>query len=462
MNLGVQRELGAGFLMKLSYAGRLGRRLLAQVDASQVLDFPDPASGETYAQAFANVTNEIRAGADPTTLAAEPWFENQVSPGLGASDGFANNTQLLAFFEGNLFFNGDIGDFGQALGGGITGGAFSLLNPNVVMASQFSSNDYYTNKGFSVYHGLLATLHKNAGHGLQFDFNYTWSHSIDNFSLVANGQSNFTGEFICDATRPRECRGNSDFDLTQVFNGNFIYDMPFGRGKTFGGTMPRWLDEVVGGWQISGLPTWQTGVPYYTNTTAYGAGYATLAPAILVGSPALVTAHAHKDATGSVNLYSNAAAASGAFTGPLGLVLGQRNELRGPHFANIDLGTGKTFSILEGWKLVFRADAFNAFNHPSFSLPSGGDSNVNAGTFGRITKTRRALRVCCRVRCGWSSEGREAERQRDREAERQGSAREGEQKPEGYLSMRDRGSKTGNIGSRGFRRKASWRRRGRA
>jgi len=403
MNLGVQRELGAGLLLKVSYAGRLGRRLLAQADASQVLDFPDAASGERFSQAFASVVKQIRAGADPTTIPAEPWFENQIIPGFGAANGFANNTDLVAYFEGNLFFNGDFGDLSQALGGGITSGAFSLLNPNVLMASQFSSNDYYTNKGFSSYHGLLATLHKNAGHGLQFDFNYTWSHSLDNFSLVANGQSNFEGEFICDATRPRECRGNSDFDLTQVFNGNFIYDLPVGCGKKFGGTMPRWADEAVGGWQISGLPTWQTGDPYYADTTAYGAGFATLAPAILTGSPALVTAHPHKDPlTGSVNVFKDAAAATGAFEGPVNLLLGQRNELRGPHFANFDLGAGKTFPIWEGWKLVFRADAFNAFNHPSFNLPNQNppapnDLNVNSGNFGRITSTVLSNGTAARV-----------------------------------------------------------------
>jgi hypothetical protein len=390
MNFGVQRELGGGLLLKLSYAGRMGRRLLAQVDGSQVLDFPDTASGQRYSQAFANVANELRAGADPTTLPGEPWFENQVSPGFGTNNGFANNTQLLAYYIGNEFFNGDIADFGQALGGGFIGA--SLVNPNVVMASQFSSNDYYTNKGSSVYHGLLATLHKNAGHGLQFDFNYTWSHSIDNFSLVANGQSNYTGEFICDATRPRECRGNSDFDLTQVFNGDFIYDLPFGRGRTVGGTMPRWADEVFGGWQISGLPTVQTGIPYYVNTSAYGASYANLAPAIMVGAPALSSAHAHKDlATGSVNVFNDATAAAGAFTGPNGLQLGQRNNLRGPHYGNLDLGAGKTFPITEGLKVVFRADAFNSLNHANFSLP--GDSNINSGTFGRITSTVNAARV---------------------------------------------------------------------
>ncbi len=400
MNFGIQRDLGAGLLLKLSYAGRLGRRLLAQADASQVLDFPDATSGQRFSQAFISLEQQIQAGADPTTVAPEPWFENQVIPGLGQAQGYDNNTQLVADFLSSLIFVGDIADSAQALGGGLTGGAFSLLNPNVLMASQFSSNDYYTNKGFSTYHGLLATLHKNAGHGLQFDLNYTWSHSLDNFSLVANGQSNFTGEFICDVTRPRECRGNSDFDVTQVFNGNFIYDLPFGRSKMYGGTMPRWADEVVGGWQISGLPTWQTGIPFNANTTAYGAGFATLAPAIYQGSSGLVSVHPHKDpATGVLNLFRDATAAGAAFTGPIGLQLGQRNNLRGPHFANFDLGAGKTFPIREGLKVVFRADAFNAFNHANFDLPSlpgsstGDDLNVYAGTFGRVTKTVNAARV---------------------------------------------------------------------
>jgi len=385
IDLGVQHELGGGFLLKVNYAGRLGRRLLAQVDASQVLDFPDPASGEHYSSAFNNVVNEIRAGDNPLALPAEPWFENQMPTLIG---GFSN-TDVLAYYLGNYFYNGDIGDFTNALTGPFDG---QLLATNAVVPSQFSSNDYYTNKGFSNYHGLLVTLHKNVGHGLQFDLNYTWSHSIDNFSLIANGQSNYVGEFICDATKPRECRGNSDFDLAQVFNGNFIYNLPFGRGKSFGSTIPLWLDEAIGGWQISGLPTWQTGSPYYANSTAYGAGYATLAPAILVGSPALVASHAHKDqATGLVFGYKDPVAADTAFIGPIGLTLGQRNELRGPHYSDIDLGVGKTFPIYsDKYRLVFRCDAFNAINHPSFSNPN---ATIISSQFGVISSTSSGPRV---------------------------------------------------------------------
>jgi len=387
LNAGIQHSFPGGFLLNLSYAGRLGRRLLAQVDASQVVDFVDPTSGQHYANAFGNIVQELRAGDDPSTIPAEPWFENQV--GAGA-------TQFLAGIASNLFLVGDIGDFSDAAAGA------GFFSPNVVMASQFSSNDYYTNKGFSTYHGLLATLHKNAGHGLQFDFNYTWSHSVDNFSLVANGQSNYNGEFVCDATMPRECRGNSDFDITQVFNGNFIYDLPFGRGRSFASTTPTWADEIIGGWQISGLPTWQTGLPYYANTTAYGAGYATLAPAILLnGHTSAVSTHPHKDPlSGRLLNFKDTTAALNSFVGPIGLTLGQRNELRGPHYANFDLGLGKTFPLWsESYHIVFRADAFNAFNHPNFAdlasseIATSSGANLTSSSFGRITKMTGNARV---------------------------------------------------------------------
>jgi hypothetical protein len=392
IDFGFQRDLGGGLLLKLNYAGRLGRRLLAQVDASQIIDTPDPLSNQLYSQAFGDVTKKLRAGQSPTSLSAEPWFENQVDPGIGQALGYDNNTQLLADFESNFFVNGDIADFTNAIAGPITGNAFSLIGTNSVIPFQFSSNDYYTNKGFSSYHGLLATLHKNTSFGLQFDLNYTWSHSIDNFSLEANGQSNYVGEFICDATQPRECRGNSDFDVTQIVNGNFIYNLPFGRGKTYGSGMSTWLDELAGGWVISGLPTWHTGIPYNMNTTAYGAGFATLAPAILVGTTGAAQNHVHKDAaSGNVYGYADVNAAYNAFEGPIGLHLGQRNELRGPHYTNFDLGLRKTFPLVgERCRLVFNADAFNAFNHANFDTPN---ATLISSSFGQISDTIGSPRV---------------------------------------------------------------------
>jgi hypothetical protein len=388
LNFGLQHEFPQGLLLKLTYVGRLGRRLLAQADANQLIDFPDNASGQLMSTAFANMETQLRANV--ATLTPQPWFEDIVTPGAGVADGFANNTELVAFGLAPYTNRGDFADTIEFLS------KFGLLPDNVGMGSQFSEFTYYTNKGFSGYNGMLATLHKNAGHGLQFDLNYTWSHSIDNTSLIANQIALGGYGFVCDVNRPRECRGNSDFDVTSYLNGNFIFELPFGRGKALAATAPFWANEVIGGWEISGLPSWHTGNAYFAGANAYVAGYANNAPAILTGPIGLLQTHVNGGKGSSLNAFKNPTAAVNAYTGPVGFEIGARNNLRGPGFFNIDLGLGKTFPIWEDKVNVkFRADAFNALNHPNFEPPSVPntddfthmDITQSTGQFGAITKT---------------------------------------------------------------------------
>jgi hypothetical protein len=390
LNAGIQQQLPGHMVLKLSYVGRLGRRLLAQADASQLIDFPDKTSGQLMSTAFGNVTKEVRANADTTDLPAEPWLENVVAPGLGAFYGYPNNTSFLADNFTNLVSFGDMADFIQALA------HYGFLDSNVGMASQFSENTFYTNKGFSSYNGLLLTVNKNLSHGLKFDFNYTYSHSIDNTSLIANkGASNAGLGFICDVVHPRECRGTSDFDETHVMNANFLYDLPIGHGRTFAATSPRWVDEVIGGWALSGIPQWHSGLAFTAYSGAFVAGFANNAPAIFSGSRATVAPHLHKESDGSVNLFSDSSAALSAYNGPVGLTIGSRNSLRGPSAWGFDAGLAKTFPLVEDRaNLKFRADAFNVFNHPTFALPAGNDITEPGGTpFGQINSTTGTPRV---------------------------------------------------------------------
>jgi len=165
LNLGFETEIPGGFLLKTSYVGRLGRRLLGQADANQLIEFKDPVSGQLMSQAFANVTQQIRAGVDPGSVTDQPWFENVMVPGTGAALGVASNTQVITQYLTTLAYRGDFADTMQVLA---SLQPFGLgLPANVGMGAQFSENTFYTNKGFSTYHGLLTTLHKNAGHGLQ-------------------------------------------------------------------------------------------------------------------------------------------------------------------------------------------------------------------------------------------------------------------------------------------------------
>jgi len=389
-NFGFEHEFPAGFILKTTYVGRLGRRLLAQADANQLIDFADPVSGQFMSTAFANMEQEVRATGG-STVTPQPWFENVVTPGIGAEFGFSSNTDLVANGLAPLSFRGDFADMVEELAG------IGILPYNVGMGSQFSEFTYYTNKGFSSYNGLLATLHKNAGKGLQFDLNYTWSHSIDNTSLDANTPALGGYGFICDVLRPRECRGNSDFDMSNIVSGNFLWELPVGRGRLLGASMPFWANEAVGGWSISGLPSWHTGVAYYVNSNAFVAGYANSAPAILTGPHALLDPHVHKGADGSPVAFKDPEAALNAFVGPIGFDMGHRNDFRGPGYFNIDLGLGKTFPIWEDKvNLKFRADAFYALNHPNFDDPytdSSNDITQSNTNFGVITGTANSARV---------------------------------------------------------------------
>ncbi len=373
-DFGFQHEFPQGFLLKMTYVGRLGRRLLGQVDSDQLIDFPDAIgkSGQMMSTAFGNLSKQVRSNPNyylnqnPGAVTPQPWFENMLGAGTGPAFGVPTNTAIISTYLGTLAYRGDFADTMQALSGA------GILPDNVGMGSQFSEFTYYTNEGFSNYNGLLVTLHKNLSQGLQFDLNYTWATSIDNVSVIANAPAIGGYGFICDALRPRECRGKSDFDVSSYLNGNFIYDLPFGRGQAIAGTAPLWANEVIGGWEISGLPSWHTGNAYFAASNAFVAGYANDAPAILTGPISDLKMNIHKASDGTVWAYKNQdLPATQDYTGPVGFNIGSRNNLRGPGYFDLDLGLGKTFPVwTDKMNLKFRCDAFNALNHPSFNTPS--------------------------------------------------------------------------------------------
>ncbi len=393
LNFGVQQDIPGHMVLKANYVGRLGRRLLADADANQVIDVPDYTGGstQTMAGAFAGLTTQLRAGATYYTVTAEPWFEDV----LGGYQGvLGTNTKLVAAMIGQLGNRGDISDSLQAMATysdfyGYTG----FLPTNIGIPSQFGTNAYLTNKGSSNYHALLLTLDKNISQGLRFEFNYTWSHSIDNTSLSANNNALFSNSgFICDILQPRACRASSDFDVRQEITSNFEYDLPFGRGKMFAANSSRWLDEAIGGWSFSGLPVYRTGLALTPYSDAYLASFDNQDPAIFTGNKADLKTKVNVDYTTNT-VYGFAGGATGAakvaaeFRGPLGLEYGQRNLVRGPGAFFFDAGLGKKFPIIKDQlKLVFRADAFNVFNHPNFGT-LGLNIVTNGSQFGQISGT---------------------------------------------------------------------------
>jgi hypothetical protein len=398
---GVQRELPGNFLVEAAYFGRFGHRLLSRGDAGQVVDYIDPASGQHLVDAFTQLSLASR---NNQPIPALPFFENVVTPTLEANYGtdcpglgnffFGAPSSSCADLINNLFSPlptiGDMGDTFAALYTGVLGGG-PMIPANVGLDPQFSSQLYFGNKSYSNYNALLASLHKRMSHGLQFDVNYTYSHSIDNSSTIANnvegtGATGGYGGFLCDAIQLRSCRANSDFDMTHLISADGLYDLPFGKGHRIGGGASGWLNQVIGGWQVAFLNQWHTGFAFSTVSEAFPVSFNANSPAVFVGNRSDIKVKIHNDpTTGQIQLFADPTAATNAFTGPIGLQGPTRNNLRGPRFSNTDLSLNKHFVIKENYGLEFRAEAYNAFNQVNFALPIGSVADINnSSTFGVI------------------------------------------------------------------------------
>lgn len=405
-NLGVQRELPGNFLLDVNYVGRLGRRLFAQSDAAQLVDFIDPTSKQGLVDAFNQLSAQIRASTPGSLITTQPWFENQMDSAIQTNfGGFGINncqqftaavfganiptcTRLVRALFSTLLRRGDLTDTLQALYGFFPGPFGGIIPQNVGLAGQFSVNSYISNAGSSNYDAMLLTLTKRYSSGLLFHFNYTFSHSIDNVSTVAN---TVVGGLVCDVRNLRVCRGNSDFDVTHLITADGIYDLPFGKGRRFASHPARWLNQIIGGWQFGTVATWNTGFAFSTSTDAFPVNFFVNSPALLTGSGSALASNIHSDTTGAIQMFSNPTAALDAFSFTNGGQVGSRNTLRGPGFWNFDTRFTKQFSLTESHKLTFQWDAFNAFNHTTFADPAA-DINSPA-TFGQITSQASPNRV---------------------------------------------------------------------
>jgi hypothetical protein len=233
--------------------------------------------------------------------------------------------------------------------------------------------------------------------GLQFDLNYVYSKSIDvgsNAERVNGFESNglaFNSQVI-NAFSPDLWRAPSDFDTTHQFNANWVWDLPYGRGRHWGSSTKGLVNGILGGWGFNGLYRWTSGFPFSVEA---GAGYST--DFELQGSSVLTGA---KPATGVFNTPSGpsvfqnpqsiscecipGSAGSTTFRATYEGEAGQRNNFRGPGFFGVDAGLSKTWDVSEGRTVRFAWDVFNVTNSVRFDAAGSliGESLVNITGFG--------------------------------------------------------------------------------
>jgi len=242
------------------------------------------------------------------------------------------------------------------------------LGPNDVAQGfrpypQYGAIAENTNNGLSNYNSLQAVVTKRMSNGLDFTFNYVWSHFLDN--IDSSGWGGRAGvQAYQNSYNPGANYSNSNFDVRNAFKGSAVYQLPFGKGKMFLNNN-RFLDEIVGGWQSTGTLVLQGGQPF-TVTLKTNNSYAQSGSWYpnLIGNPHLASRGPYH----GTNQWFNEAAFAQPANGTFGTF--RRNSLYGPGLNQVNFSLGKTFALLENVGLQIRADANNLFNHPSFQLPS--------------------------------------------------------------------------------------------
>jgi hypothetical protein len=457
LDFSIERDLGAGFSLDVAYVGRLSHRLLSSQDVAQPLDLRDKKSGLDYYSAIQPLSKlyELQGVTDSTfsdsmvsPKVIQYWTDMLQPPipggsyALGAQNGGcpgpsgpANTTDpVLAIFDlfcGNsgvettaltaldlpasvsgFLFTG-IPDYtdnpncfqpgypGPCQQYGVVGG------PNAFYNQQYVSLFALRSIGFSNYNALQATLRHQMRHGVQFDFNYTYSKSIDLCSdaerLGNYGSLNFNGGCqMFNAWSPYLFRAVSDFDTTHQLNANWVADLPFGRSRPFAAHVNRPVDALIGSWQLSGLFRWTSGFPYtiYNNPADYPTDWYWEGAAMPTVSH--LQSGAYHQADGNVNLFPNPAAAEASFNPALPGQVGVRNFVRGDGYFGIDLGLSKRWTMPWNDKQIvaFRWEVFNVTNSTRFdfndlnsSSASESNNSIATTTFGNYTHLMTNPRV---------------------------------------------------------------------
>jgi hypothetical protein len=298
------------------------------------------------------------------------------------------NLDLQRQLPGNILLDvGYVGSSGVHLTGstnlnqGAPGGGVSPISTTV------GTVEALLNQQHSTYNALQVKVQHNFSRGFYFLGSYAWSRAIDNGSTTTQGSAaNALNSMPQNAFSFADERGPSDNNATHRFVLTYVYDLPFGSGKKYLGKASGALDTVVGGWQVNGVTVVQSGMPFTPiisgGDAAIGAGPAGPVRPNVVGDPNVPgTVAANPTCVAPTQIHTRESWYNRcAFVLPV-KAFGNagRNSLVGPGFWNFNFSLFKNFSITERWKVQFRTEVFNIFNHTNLGLPNPGVDLAGGG-----------------------------------------------------------------------------------
>jgi hypothetical protein len=417
-NIGIQKELGSSRVLEVRYNGSRTRNQWLSLDTNEVNVFENGFLKQFQAgqqnlkinqqHGVNSFANNGYAGQVATPV-FDAAFAGEGSGGTGAnladyaSSGFINalNTGQVGVLANALAgINGPVPYFCNLVGSsfgpcpnnaGYTGTGAGYPT-NYFQANPYSAGmpvGYMDSVGYSNYAGLQIDLRQKSWHGLQFDANYTWSHTLG----LASPNS-WTASFSQYTLRDMALSyGPTLFDLRHVVHANGTFDLPFGKGRQWLNQNPV-VNSIVGGWTIGGIFTFQTGAPESIN-----GGFQTYNDYADGGVD--LTGVTRSQLQSSVGVYHVGSAQGGYadIINPQYMVspeggganssyitphttagsIGQIFYLYGQHQFFTDLSISKRFAYKERIRAVFQGELLNAFNHPTFG---GFNNNIQSTSFG--------------------------------------------------------------------------------
>jgi|CXWL01.1.fsa_nt_gi hypothetical protein len=326
------------------------------------------------------------AGTGGTPVAANVGYSSAAF--IGNLNG--NNVGTMAF---NLALSTSYRANRESVAVGLPGNFF-MANPNAAFAN------ILTNDSRSNYNALQIEVRKRFSNGLQFQADYTWSKAMVEGDAQGNNQADLAQHLTL--RNPSLDYRRSSQDQTQRFIANGVYDLPFGRGRTWLNGTNGFVDRAVGGWSIGLIGTWATGTPFHiaSGRTTFNNSAANIG-AQLVG----ITFEEFKKNVGIyntpagmffinpalLNITTNAAGQATNSTLKPGLLAAPApgtfgnfpvNSLSGPDYYNVDLSVTKRIPITERVRFEIKSTFINVLNHTNFAF---GTQNFDANNFGRIT-----------------------------------------------------------------------------
>jgi hypothetical protein len=406
IDFAIQRELPHGYFFQAAYVGRLSRHSLTSHDLAMPTNLTDPKSGQTYFQAMSQLAQLIDfQGVSIANLPKIPFFEDMWSKAAG--NGYTA-TQVIGLDYTTRSNPGDFTntlndmDNGQACGangsvfnaaGKLTQTGCGNLGAYSMWSPQFSALSASSSVGSGSYHAAQFTLRKRFSQGLLFDFNYTYSKAMD-LGSTPEGATSFS-DVILNTWNSRQMKGVSDYDTTNQANAYFVYDVPVGRGRRFGGQMNKIVDAFIGGWELTGTFRDTSAFPFsVSDGSRWATNWEISSGATPSGLPQQANAiqqslvSTNSSVNGKPNLWANPAAELAAWQETFAGQSGTRNTTRLTGIFDIDSGLYKNFKMPYSEKhlLQFRWETYNLTNSVQFNSVS--DSLTSSSTFGLLSGQR--------------------------------------------------------------------------